>query len=302
MCRSILTKIIKCSILLSCLLLLPPLAAFAHSGRTDADGGHYNTSTGEYHFHHGYPAHQHPDGICPYENTQEVNYFNTPSGSDSSETDTRTYSYGYGEGRADGYKNGLDAGYRKAAAEVEEKYHNYLVTGIVANTAIFFATHYSAKRNEKTISQLKQKRKKYEGELKKLQSDAEKLKKYNSEDYQRFLAQVSAGSSKSHGHAETEDASLDFLIPAGCIINADGYPDEEDTPQPQSKFYVFVNPKSGIYHKQTCRYVFSGYRSHILDVPAEFKPCSRCKPDAVDLNWYYEYRALCEINQNCKKN
>ena len=39
----------------------------AHSGRTDAQGGHYDRSTGEYHCHHGYPAHQHPNGVCPYE-------------------------------------------------------------------------------------------------------------------------------------------------------------------------------------------------------------------------------------------
>lgn len=38
-----------------------------HPGRTDANGGHYDRSTGEYHYHHGYPAHQHPNGVCPYE-------------------------------------------------------------------------------------------------------------------------------------------------------------------------------------------------------------------------------------------
>lgn len=38
----------------------------AHSGGTDSNGGHYNHSTGEYHYHHGYSAHQHIDGVCPY--------------------------------------------------------------------------------------------------------------------------------------------------------------------------------------------------------------------------------------------
>lgn len=40
---------------------------FAHSGGTDGAGGHYNHSTGEYHYHHGYSAHQHPGGVCPYD-------------------------------------------------------------------------------------------------------------------------------------------------------------------------------------------------------------------------------------------
>lgn len=47
-------------------LFLVTASASAHPGRTDANGGHWNNSTGEYHFHHGYPAHQHPNGVCPY--------------------------------------------------------------------------------------------------------------------------------------------------------------------------------------------------------------------------------------------
>lgn len=40
---------------------------FAHPGGTDSGGGHYDSSAGEYHYHHGYSAHQHEDGICPYD-------------------------------------------------------------------------------------------------------------------------------------------------------------------------------------------------------------------------------------------
>lgn len=60
--------------------LLLTATALAHSGGTDSQGGHTNQSTGEYHFHHGYSAHQHEDidgdGVldCPYDfvdNTEE---------------------------------------------------------------------------------------------------------------------------------------------------------------------------------------------------------------------------------------
>lgn len=50
-------------------LLVP---ASAHPGRTDGSGGHTDRSTGEYHYHHGYPAHDHYDmdgdrkDDCPY--------------------------------------------------------------------------------------------------------------------------------------------------------------------------------------------------------------------------------------------
>lgn len=48
------------------------ITAEAHGGRTDSNGGHRDTKNasglGSYHYHHGYPAHLHTNGICPYEN------------------------------------------------------------------------------------------------------------------------------------------------------------------------------------------------------------------------------------------
>ena len=41
--------------------------SYAHPGGTDENGGHYVKETGEYHFHHGYEAHQHINGVCPYD-------------------------------------------------------------------------------------------------------------------------------------------------------------------------------------------------------------------------------------------
>lgn len=49
-----------------------PVIASAHPGGTDSSGGHTDHGSGEYHYHHGYPAHDHydmdGDGIvdCPY--------------------------------------------------------------------------------------------------------------------------------------------------------------------------------------------------------------------------------------------
>lgn len=49
-----------------CLMLLS-IVASAHAGRTDDAGGHWDSSSGTYHYHHGYPAHDHPNGLCPYD-------------------------------------------------------------------------------------------------------------------------------------------------------------------------------------------------------------------------------------------
>ena len=46
--------------------LLLPFPAFAHPGGTDANGGHTDRETGDYHYHHGYEAHYHTGGVCPF--------------------------------------------------------------------------------------------------------------------------------------------------------------------------------------------------------------------------------------------
>lgn len=56
------------ALLLLCILVYP------HPGGIDSNGGHYNRSTGEYHYHHGYPEHQHKNGICPYEFDDNTEY------------------------------------------------------------------------------------------------------------------------------------------------------------------------------------------------------------------------------------
>lgn len=74
------------------LFLSVSVSAFAHSGKTDANGGHTDRSTGEYHYHHGYPAHQHEDldgdGVpdCPYLFDDKTNHNSGSSSSSGSVT------------------------------------------------------------------------------------------------------------------------------------------------------------------------------------------------------------------------
>lgn len=72
------------------MVLALAVSAAAHGGRTDSSGGHYNRSTGEYHYHHGYSAHQHTDldgdGIldCPYDFKDMTDHSSGYSSSSSS--------------------------------------------------------------------------------------------------------------------------------------------------------------------------------------------------------------------------
>lgn len=66
-------RMIAAIVLITWVVAYFPVCVSAHPGRTDSKGGHTNHSTGEYHYHHGYPAHDHydmdGDGTvdCPYD-------------------------------------------------------------------------------------------------------------------------------------------------------------------------------------------------------------------------------------------
>lgn len=71
----------KILIVLGIVLMILPSIAFAHSGRTDSNGGHKDNQNksglGSYHYHcGGYSAHLHPNGICPYSSDSSTNTTN----------------------------------------------------------------------------------------------------------------------------------------------------------------------------------------------------------------------------------
>lgn len=78
MARNILSKLFLILLLSSITVFLLSANASAHSGKTDWQGGHTDSSTGDYHFHHGQQAHDHydidGDGIkdCPIEFNKEI--------------------------------------------------------------------------------------------------------------------------------------------------------------------------------------------------------------------------------------
>lgn len=68
--RKLLRRVLGLFAIVLCVVLLPS-AAYAHSGRTDANGGHHDyknkSGLGSYHYHcGGNPPHLHENGVCPY--------------------------------------------------------------------------------------------------------------------------------------------------------------------------------------------------------------------------------------------
>jgi hypothetical protein len=79
-----------------CLLSLLIVTVFAHPGRTDSNGGHTDHSTGEYHYHHGYSAHDHydmdGDGVadCNYDINNKANHSTSSEKNTASDLNIKT--------------------------------------------------------------------------------------------------------------------------------------------------------------------------------------------------------------------
>ena len=99
-------RIITVIFLVSMLITIIPLSVISHRGRTDSSGGHHDynnvSGLGSYHYHHGYGAHLHPNGVCPY---------GGGSGS-SSGYSSASSSGGVVYVTADNYDSGFDDGYK----------------------------------------------------------------------------------------------------------------------------------------------------------------------------------------------
>lgn len=85
----------KILVLLLVFCFLFSSVCFAHSGRTDSNGGHKDNKNasglGPYHYHcGGYPAHLHTGGVCPYSGGGSTSSSSTSSSSSSSSTTTKT--------------------------------------------------------------------------------------------------------------------------------------------------------------------------------------------------------------------
>ena len=84
----------KILVLLLVFCLLFSSVCFAHSGRTDSNGGHKDNKNvsglGSYHYHcGGHPAHLHTGGVCPYSGGGSSSS-STSTSSSSSSTTTKT--------------------------------------------------------------------------------------------------------------------------------------------------------------------------------------------------------------------
>ena len=108
--KTLMTTALLCVVSFSCVI-----SAFAHSGRTDASGGHKDNQNksglGSYHYHcGGNPPHLHSGGVCPYKSGGTATVYPSTSSYYDTYDYTPTYTDRYDEGYDDGYDEGYSDG------------------------------------------------------------------------------------------------------------------------------------------------------------------------------------------------
>lgn len=144
------SKLIKITLSVALCILLLPIVASAHAGRTDSSGGHRDKSTGEYHYHHGYPAHNHydmdGDGIrdCPYDFADKTNHNNSSNNSSNSSNKTNN-STSISENKTEKAKNKITFGkvvevvLLSILLSLMTLHLLYIVLGVISIIIVWFA-------------------------------------------------------------------------------------------------------------------------------------------------------------------
>lgn len=153
-------KRIICLILSVTLMLISPLSVLAHPGRTDINGGHYNDETGEYHYHHGFPAHQHVDGECPYDFLDAADHTSSTTStilSNGTDDYTRGYQQGFARGQenaeySDGVSDGYKIGYQDGLEDGEcnhFQYYPFIIAAISVIAAVIILSMIASRQKIK---------------------------------------------------------------------------------------------------------------------------------------------------------
>ena len=290
----------KFSLCIIMLLLLITVTS-AHPGRTDGRGGHYDSETGEYHYHHGYEAHQHTDldddGIpdCPYD-------FDDKTGESSGSKS------GFASGKQEYHSEIITVDTEKAhqprqinrnssiAAKENEKrkipdgvlWFLVFVVGPYAALFLYVSICVFIENRRNRIKILRESMfelsRIYETEINKrnwrsYHKHHQKILAHEISDQLRNINGRALNIKLSYNPENVPDIDSIAPIPNGCFIGADALPHS----RPDDDYTVFVT-KSGVYHSRKCAYAKYGHSVNITKVVSS-RPCFKCNPKP-DLRWY----------------
>ena len=297
-----------------CLVLSISFVSSAHSGRTDSAGGHYDRSTGEYHYHHGYPAHQHPNGVCPYESNE-----NDSDYQDSYVSETVPWRPYAAETvlQEDTPDETIPSESIPEAPLLDDEpdpfyLGNYLFLiplAFISGLLLFYCSIRKTDRiRTTTIDQLRADLKAETVKNKELEEQVNcannLVHKYES-DIQDLRRQFEAATQEVKKNSSNYTVNLDTLtekeilsicgVPSGVTFDDELLPHCPNNPFVESHFSVYITSTGKCYHRiRGC--CGANHKVHLFVAAGNFEPCSKCIPPAAWKyeipDWYYRYVQL----------
>lgn len=277
-----------------CLVLSISFVSSAHSGRTDSAGGHYDRSTGEYHYHHGYSAHQHPNGVCPYAK-------NTTKSSSVTETkDSSVKDTGFSLANIEKIFSdigrflflglislGLAAYVYNSFTNKDKKEANKHID------SLNFQLREKSDENNNLAEQVKHSHiliQKYETDIQdlkeQLKTAAQEIKECKEKNLNRALSLESL--------TENEIRSI-CGVPDSVTFDEELLPHCLDNRLVERHFSVYITSSGRFYHRlHGC--CGAEHKVHLFVAAGNFQPCHKCIPKAAWKyeipDWYYRYVQL----------
>ena len=287
-------------ILVLVLCALSVCSVSAHPGRTDSDGGHRDHSTGEYHYHHGYAAHQHTDGICPYDFDDKTGWNNGTSSSNSDQSPMPIYR------PVPPLLTQISSDNKQVDIKKESNII-HVILKIITSLLILLGLIYMTLGS--IIVHLA-----YSGAFLSLLFSVLNLIFHLLKKiviiFSRIL-EIPQYFKKQRAKVRLENEHKAELIsmyggkslaecsgmPPDVEIGSDGLPKECGADDWGQRYTFYISPKGKSYH---CRRGCSNAQIPIHAFTARWKysPCKRCTPQLPDLEWYTKYKQIERIKQN----
>ena len=299
--KKILVLFVATAVIFSCCV-----TSYSHPGGTDQYGGHYDSSTGEYHYHHGYSEHQHydmnGDGTidCPYD-------FKDISGSSSSSSSGSSSASGNVSRSVANEQTNLnhENHEQKKNSAPQNKY------AVFALLFVFFAVIFVIFiiiKNERKKREYKEKLK--DG-IPNLRSDLYELKRRECEVKSIRLSymkrEVSSLERRLFSLKELYDSNKSITperyagVPLDSYMTSSGLPRQKYVESiEEDKYYFCINLQTNTLHCKSCRYAagidpLNIYRIKQLRKGNKINLCKVCQPCTPDIDWVDKYKSIMGI-------
>lgn len=280
-------------------------SASAHTGGTDSNGGHTDSETGEYHYHHGYPAHDHYDMDgdgdidCPYDFVDATDHsVSSNKSSGTHNTNNGTYREGYTAGEKHGYEAGYEYGYERGYAkgessgwitgyeEAQSAYKTaatnaHILSLVIGIPILLLLYRFLIKRRIKQLT------KSYEDKYARLNKSHTESLNAITRQFEAAQNQTIAAWKEKYQHERSNvillKAALGQDRPANLPDDITMEPfftpvkGESTKEYPYGKYTIFMTRTGKKYHcDPNCVYDSNPY--HFFDLPTDACPCYKCVP------------------------